>query len=168
MEERHVHERRDVRPNRSVLRRLSTAADGAVVGPGNGGNSGWGDVSHQQEDSLDLFHGASNVIFDHCSATWSLDECFSTSGNDSNFTIQWCLIGQALNDSFHSKGPHGYGSLARASGNGSWIHNLWADNLERNPRPGDNYGQELPAASFIPRVRRAYLRRASRRKLQNA
>jgi hypothetical protein len=100
-----------------------------------------GDVSHQQEDSLDLFHGASNVIFDHCSATWAVDECFSTSGNDSNFTIQWCLIGQALNDSFHKKGPHGYGSLARANGNGSWIYNLWADNVERNPRLGDNYGR---------------------------
>ncbi len=100
-----------------------------------------GDVSHQEEDSLDLFNGASNVIFDHCSATWGVDECFSTSGNDSNFTIQWCLIGQGLTDSFHKKGPHGYGSLARANGNASWIYNLWAESLERNPRLGDAYGR---------------------------
>jgi hypothetical protein len=100
-----------------------------------------GDVTHQEQDSLDLFNGASNIIFDHCSATWSIDECFSTSGNDSNFTIQWCLIAQGLNQSFHSKGMHGYGSLARANGNASWLYNLWADNIERNPRLGDNYGR---------------------------
>jgi hypothetical protein len=100
-----------------------------------------GDTTHQQQDSLDLFNGASNIIFDHCSATWSIDECFSTSGNDSNFTVQWCLIGQGLNQSVHSKGMHGYGSLARANGNASWLYNLWADNIERNPRLGDNYGR---------------------------
>jgi len=100
-----------------------------------------GDVSHQEEDSLDLFNGASNVIFDHCSATWSVDECFSTSGNDKDFTIQWCLIGEGLNDGIHKKGEHGYGSLARANGNGSWLYNLWVHNIERNPRLGDNYGR---------------------------
>ncbi len=103
-----------------------------------------GDTSHQEEDSLDVFNGASDIIFDHCSATWSIDECFSTSGRETNVTIQWCLIAEGLTDTFHAKGPHGYGSLARSNGNVSWIYNLWADNLERNPRLGDVYGQGRP------------------------
>ena len=100
-----------------------------------------GDVTGQAEDSIDFFHGASNSIFDHCSATWSIDECLSLSGNDSNLTIQWCLIGESLNQSKHPKGPHGYGSLARANGPVSFHHNLWVHNDARNPRLGDNYGR---------------------------
>ncbi|HTX64452.1 MAG TPA: hypothetical protein VMD31_01660, partial [Opitutaceae bacterium] len=100
-----------------------------------------GDVSGQAEDCIDFYHGASHAIFDHCSATWSIDECLSLSGNDSNLTIQWCLIGESLNRSKHPKGPHGYGSLARANGPVSWHHNLWVHNDARNPRLGDNYGR---------------------------
>jgi hypothetical protein len=100
-----------------------------------------GDVSGRQEDCLDFSYGASNSIFDHCSATWSIDECLSLSGNVSNVTIQWCLIGESLNQSKHQKGAHGYGSLARANGPVSWHHNLWIHNDARNPRLGDNYGR---------------------------
>jgi pectate lyase len=103
-----------------------------------------GDTSRQESDSLDVNNGASDIVFDHCSATWAVDECFSTSGRETNVTIQWCLIAQGLTDSIHSKGPHGYGSLARSNGNVSWIYNLWAETLERNPRLGDVYGQGRP------------------------
>ena len=96
---------------------------------------------HGQEDSIDIWNGCSNVILDHCSATWSVDECLSTSGNNQNVTIQWCLIGESLNHSIHSKGEHGYGSLARANGPMSWYHNLWIHNDSRNPRLGDAYGR---------------------------
>ena len=99
-----------------------------------------GDASRQEDDSISILHGCRNVILDHCSATWSVDENLSTSGDDSNITVQWCLIAEALNDSVHSKGAHGYGSLARANGPVSWHHNLWAHNNSRNPRLGDSYG----------------------------
>lgn len=100
-----------------------------------------GDVTAQEEDCIDLLNGAHDCIIDHCSATWSIDECLSTSGNDQNCTIQWCLIGESLNQSKHSKGKHGYGSLARANGPMTWHHNLWIHNDARNPRLGDNYGR---------------------------
>lgn len=100
-----------------------------------------GDVTSREEDSLDVFHGSSNVIYDHCTATWSIDECLSLSGNNQNITIQWCLIGESLNNSKHHKGPHGFGSLARANGPVSFHDNLWIDNASRNPRLGDNYGK---------------------------
>ena len=100
-----------------------------------------GDVSSREEDCIDLLNGAHDCVLDHCSATWSIDECLSTSGIDSNCTIQWCLIGESLNQSKHSKGKHGYGSLARANGPMSWHHNLWIHNDARNPRLGDAYGR---------------------------
>ncbi len=100
-----------------------------------------GDESRQQADALDLLHGARNVIFDHCSATWSVDECLSLSGDVAHVTIQWCLIGESLRQSIHAKGAHGYGSLSRANGPVTWHHNLWIHNDARNPRLGDNYGK---------------------------
>ncbi|MCL5282535.1 MAG: pectate lyase [Planctomycetes bacterium] len=98
-----------------------------------------GDLAGRAEDCLDLANGAGHVIFDHCSATWSIDECLSLAGNVSDATVQWCLIAEALNNSKHPKGPHGYGSLARANGPVSLHHNLWAHHNARSPRFGDNY-----------------------------
>jgi hypothetical protein len=100
-----------------------------------------GDESRTESDALDILNGCKDVILDHCSATWSVDECLSTSGDNQNITIQWCLIAEGLNHSIHAKGDHGYGSLARANGPVSWLHNLWAHNNSRNPRLGDNYGR---------------------------
>ncbi len=100
-----------------------------------------GDASPQEADCIDLLNGAHHCILDHCSATWSIDECLSTSGDNEYCTIQWCLIGESLNQSKHAKGKHGYGSLARANGPMSWHHNLWIHNDARNPRLGDNYGR---------------------------
>jgi len=88
-----------------------------------------------------LAAGAKNVIVDHCSATWSIDEDLSLAGDVSNVTVQWCLIAEGLNHSKHAKGAHGYGSLSRANGPVTWHHNLWAHNNSRNPRLGDNYGR---------------------------
>src|SRR3954469_11998123 len=100
-----------------------------------------GDLTGQEDDCITLAAGATNVIIDHCSATWSIDEALSLAGNVSNVTVQWCLIAEALNHSKHAKGPHGYGSLSRANGAVTWHHNLWAHNNSRNPRLGDNYGR---------------------------
>lgn len=107
-----------------------------------------GDVTAKQVDSLDVLHGSSNVIYDHCTATWSIDECLSLSGNNQNITIQWCLIGESLNKSKHSKGAHGFGSLARANGPVTFHHNVWLHNDSRNPRLGDNYGKGTTFPTF--------------------
>jgi len=106
-----------------------------------------GDESRQETDCIDLLNGAHDCILDHCSATWSIDECLSTSGINANCTIQWCLIGESLNQSKHAKGKHGYGSLARANGPMSWHHNLWIHNDARNPRLGDAYDRP-PSPTF--------------------
>jgi pectate lyase len=97
--------------------------------------------SGQAVDAISIGSGSRNVILDHCSASWSVDEALSPSGAIQDITVQWCLISEALNRSVHPKGPHGYGSLVRAAGGVSLHHNLWAHNDSRNPRLGDNYGR---------------------------
>lgn len=96
---------------------------------------------NDEQDGININHGSRRVVIDHCSANWSVDECLSLTGNVQDTDVQWCLIGEALNKSVHSKGAHGYGSLARANGNVSFHHNMWLDNIARNPRLGDNYGR---------------------------
>ncbi|MDP4210311.1 MAG: pectate lyase [Bacteroidota bacterium] len=100
-----------------------------------------GNISGEAMDAMGVGKNAHDVIVDHCSANWSIDECLSPSGAIANITIQWCLIGEALNKSVHPKGEHGYGSLVRAIGGVTLHHNLWLDNISRNPRLGDNYGK---------------------------
>jgi hypothetical protein len=70
-----------------------------------------------------------------------VDENLSLAGDVRDVTVQWCLIAEALNRSVHHKGPHGYGSLMRATGGVTLHHNLWAHNDARNPRLGDDYGR---------------------------
>lgn len=103
-----------------------------------------GDESAQQVDAISVLGGSSHVILDHCSASWSIDEALSLSGAISEVTVQWCLIAEPLRASRHVKGPHGFGSLSRATGRVSWHHNLWAHADARNPRLGDYYGRGTP------------------------
>ena len=64
-----------------------------------------GDASGNDSDSL-WFRNAQNVIVDHCSMSWGLDENFSFTKSTTNVTAQWCLISEGLNPKHH-----GYGSL---------------------------------------------------------
>jgi pectate lyase len=91
-------------------------------------------------DAISIAAPSRDVIFDHCSASWSVDECCSVSGEGiTNVTVQWCLISESLNDSVHPKGEHGYGSLLRCNGDVSFHHNIYAHHKSRSPRPG-TYG----------------------------
>lgn len=95
-----------------------------------------GQGSLQGKDAISISSGK-NIIIDHCSASWSLDEVLSSSTKNpdlTNITVQWCFITEGLNPD-----GHGFGSLIRGTGGAkySFLHNLYAHNRGRNPRPGN-------------------------------
>lgn len=92
-----------------------------------------GDVEKRECDSISS--NGRNVIIDHCSASWGIDEVLSTTGDSSNVTVQWCMITESLNRSVHHKGSHGYGSLISGPGEITYHHNVYAYHRSRNPRP---------------------------------
>ena len=104
-----------------------------------------GDISKTETDSISLTAGR-NIIIDHCSASWSTDETLSVSQQMTQgerkldlVTVQWSIVSESLDQSVHSKGAHGYGSLVRGSAGSrySFHHSLWAHHRARLPRPGN-------------------------------
>lgn len=103
---------------------------------------GNGDLLGDDGNTFFIGGGASRVIVDHLSVSWCMDEALTVTGAN-DITVQNCLIGESLNDSYHTKGPHGYGSLVRGNltirqqaenvGGYSFYGNLWAHHRARNP-----------------------------------
>ncbi len=127
----------DVRSHDIIIRhiRVKTGADGQAK------RSGW------EADSISTV-GARNVIIDHCSLTWGIDENMSASGprftgktveewrngTSRNISFSYNLAAEGLADSSHPKGEHSKGSLIHDNATGILFYrNVWAHNVERSP-----------------------------------
>lgn len=110
----------DIRTHDVVIRHLR-------IRPGIGG---------RESDAIQIYHGTYNLILDHCSLSWAVDEVISSWWDPHDFTIQWCIISEGLRNAGHSEGAHSTGLLLGSDGctRVSVHHNLLAHNNDRNPR----------------------------------
>lgn len=90
-----------------------------------------GDESGLDADAISSRYNK-NLIIDHVSASWSVDETMSIYHCE-NITVQWCLVSESMYHSNHVKGAHGYGGIW-GSNYGTYHHNLLAHHGSRNPR----------------------------------
>lgn len=90
-----------------------------------------GDESGQDSDAISSRY-TKNIILDHVSASWSVDETMSIYHCE-NVTIQWCLVSESMYNSNHVKGHHGYGGIWGAN-HSTYHHNLLVHHTSRNPR----------------------------------
>ena len=90
-----------------------------------------GDLAVKSQPSLDV-ENTSNVIIDHCSLTWSMEECLTMYDCDST-TVQWCIIGEGLYNSRNAKGARAYAT--QWGGEHSTMHHTLITNCNnRTPR----------------------------------
>ena len=115
------------------------------------------------EDALSFTGGdgvgdtiARNMILDHVTASWSEDENISVTNNNTNVTVQYSMIHDALVSN------HAYGSLIRpkVDANVTFHHNLYANNASRQARFG-TYNAETLTADFRNNVIYNFRDRAS-------
>ncbi len=115
------------------------------VRPGTAGRakkSGW------EPDGITTALGARNVIVDHCSLTWAIDENLSVGGNffpgatpadwaraaSQRVTFSHNLIAEGLSRATHAKDEHSKGTLIMDHSSEVLIYaNLYASNVNRNP-----------------------------------
>lgn len=83
-----------------------------------------------------------NVIIDHCTFSWAIDEIASVWGPHDNITFLNNIFAEPLNESLHmtddgsAREKHGYGVLLGTSASGgrvTMVGNLMAHQVERNP-----------------------------------
>lgn len=127
----------DVRTHDVIIRhiRVRTGADNQPK------RSGW------EADAFSTV-AARNVIIDHNTFSWAIDENMSASGprftgnsvadwrngTSRNVTFSNNLAAEGLADSSHPKGEHSKGSLVHDNTTGIvFYRNVWAHNVERHP-----------------------------------
>jgi len=85
--------------------------------------------------------GTNDVIFDHCSMSWSIDEIVEIYGSTNvadgvnDVTFQYCIFSEALYDSHHSSGNNSEGfKMSENSDNVTLYKNLFSSNWENSIR----------------------------------
>ena len=116
-----------------VIRADEVLVQHLTIRPGDGGHTeatGW------RPDGFSVSSG--NVVLDHCSVSWAVDENMSVARGGNNVTFYRCIIAEGLSNSIHEKGEHSCGSLVTFdTKNISIIGNLYAHNYRRHPRYAD-------------------------------
>lgn len=92
-----------------------------------------------------------NVILDHCTISWTVDETLNSWHGTENITVQWCMVAEPLNKSVHEKGDHGF-SASLGGQRASYLFNLFASGVGRNPSIGGNHLEHTHDVDFSNNV----------------
>src|SRR5687768_14141894 len=95
----------------------------------------------QERDGIEFYGGSQekyNIVLDHCSISWGVDENLSTgtssSGVRHDITFSNLIIAEGLNNSIHPEGAHSKGVLiGQGSKNITFMGNVMAHHVDRNP-----------------------------------
>lgn len=92
----------------------------------------------------------SNIVIDHCSFTWCVDETTQMCADDATYSNN--IFSEPLHGNKHDKGSHGYGPLQKGwdsnhSQNSAWINNLMSHGEHRHPRLAG--GKSIVANNYI-------------------
>lgn len=90
-----------------------------------------GDIPTKNYPAIDV-ENTRQVMIDHCSFTWSMEECVTLYDADST-TMQWCIIGEGLYNSKHKKGNRSYATQWGGE-HGTMCYCLISNCLNRTPR----------------------------------
>lgn len=79
-----------------------------------------------------------NIIIDHCSISWGVDENLTIGLGAYNVTVQWSVVSEGLSNAGHPKGEHSKGLMVSTKYTTSPMsvslhHNFIAHNVERSP-----------------------------------
>lgn len=91
-----------------------------------------GDVQGEQIDAL-VIEGQ-NVVVDHCSLSWGIDETLSITDGAKDVTVQWSIVAEGLTARRRIGGNNGNGILLNSDGDITLHHNLFAFHRSRTPR----------------------------------
>jgi pectate lyase len=93
-------------------------------------------VTGENLDGVNIWEDGHDVVIDHDSFSWAVDENVSTWDGAHDITFSWNIIAQGLRESTHPDGEHSKGLLVSgdATENISVHHNLFAHNTARNPQ----------------------------------
>lgn len=111
-----------------IIRGLRIRVGDDPNGPGPGNRDGIG-IANPQDPPY-------NIIIDHCSISWAIDENIATYKEVRDITFQWCIISEALRNSLHPSGTHSMAMLLDkySAQSISIHHNLFAHNRSRQPK----------------------------------
>lgn len=108
------------------------------VRPGDRGAPG---AKKWEPDGISTVGANHDILVEHCSVTWAVDENLSASGYNAEagkhagrIVFRNNLIAQALHEATHAEGGHSKGSLILdGTREVAIVGNLYAGNVERNP-----------------------------------
>jgi hypothetical protein len=100
------------------------------------------DQNGNSQDCFALTHGSADIVLNHCSVGWGVDENLGINGYENvgqttsmnRITISNCLIFEGLSCSWHGDGEHSKGALCYFDGKDILFYRcMFVRNKDRNP-----------------------------------